>query len=45
MCVLYTSAMKSRDLLVIEPNLMTRKMMQTMSECTIYAGALSQTSN
>ena len=43
-CVLSTSAMKSRDLLAIEPNLTNGKMMQKVSECTIFAGALSQAS-
>ena len=41
-CVLSTSAMKSRDLLAIEPSLMNGKVMQKLLECTIYAGALSQ---
>ena len=43
-CVLSTSAMKSRDLPAIQPNLMNEKMMQQMLECTSYAKALSQTS-
>ena len=38
------SAMKSRDLLAIQPNQVTRKMMQQMLQCAIYTGTLSKAS-
>ena len=38
------ATMKSRNVLASETNLMNAKMMQNMLKCTLYAGALSQSS-